>query len=390
MLTIPARTIYIDPAIRDRPACHRRLEAMLPHFDCDDVRDLLPGGLEEIRAIGHRRHGKDDFGDDCVVAFTAFEPGREGWFYHFRDAGDFRANHGGYCQSAVELNIVAGCAFRCAYCGFGRYLIFNLDVERFIAGLDDVFAAHPRQRLWKFSNMTDLPAFEGELDAVAPVVRRFAAESDRYLMLFTKSDNVDFLLDLPHGGRTIVSWSLSAETASRHVDKRTATLDERIEAMRKCQAAGYLVRARLSPIVPVRNWRAEYREVFERLFAACSPDVVTLELLGWFDLADLAELLPRELTDDSALAAAESAAEELTGVHWGPFPEGIHQGVYRYCIETVRELSPKTPVAVCHGTDETWDALGGLMGMSPDSYICNCGGDSTPGGSLYGRLYTGA
>ena len=390
MLRIPAKVIYIGPSVRARPECLRRLEAMLPHFKCDDTRDLPAGGLEEVRAIGHRRHGKDDFGDDCVVAFTTYETHREGWFHHFRDAGDFRANHGGTCQTAVELNIVAGCAFRCAYCGFGRYLILNLDVERFVAGLDNVFAAHPHQRLFKYSNMTDLPAFEPELDAVAPMIRRFAAEADRYLMLFTKSDNVDFLLGLPHGGRTIVSWSLSCETASRHIDKRTASLKERIEAMRKCQAAGYLVRARLSPIVPVRNWRAEYRDLFEKLFAACRPDVVTLELLGWFDFADLAELLPRDLIDDEAYAAAESDAGQLAGVHWGPFPESVHRDVYRFCIETVRGLSPGTPVSVCHGTDETWDALGSLMDMDPHRYICNCGPDSTPGGTLYDQLHTRA
>ncbi len=28
-----------------------------------------------------------------------------------------------------------------------------------------------------------------------------------------------------------------------------------------------------------------------------------------------------------------------------------------HCIEVVRELSPRTPVAVCHGTDATWDDI---------------------------------
>jgi len=50
---------------------------------------------------------------------------------------------------------------------------------------------------------------------------------------------------------------MSGPTQSRLIDKRTPTTEQRIDAMRKAQSAGYLVRARLSPIVPVRNWRDE-------------------------------------------------------------------------------------------------------------------------------------
>jgi len=383
MLTIPAKTVYVDSQIQERANCRARLERILPHVSCDDVREYDDAAREVWRGLGHRRHGKDDFGDDAVLFFTTWEPGRAGWYTHWRDEA---GRHGGACQPAMELNIVAGCVFRCAYCGFGRGIHFTLDVERYVAELDAVFAEHPAQRLYKYSNMTDLPPFEPELDAVAPMVRRFAAEPDRYLMLFTKSDNVDFLLDLDHRGHTIISWSLSCDTASRLIDKRTPTLDERIEAMRKCQAAGYLVRARLSPIVPVRDWRGEHRRLLEKLFARVTPDVVTLELLGWFDFEDLPQLIDPGLLDPDAYAAAEAAAGDLRGVGWGPFTQETHEAVYRFCIETAKGLSPHTPVAVCHGTPRTWEALGGRMGMTPKGYVCNCGPQSAPGGALYDRL----
>ena len=386
MHEIPARTVYVDPAVRRQANCRARLDRMLPHIRCDDVRELPDGHLDAIRRLGHRRHGKDDFGDNCVVAFTTFDPARRGWYYHLRDGDAYLAEHGGWCQTAVELNIVEGCVFRCAYCGFGRFIIFHLDVERFMAGLDGVFARHPAQRLYKFSNMTDLPPFEPELDAIGPLIERFRPEPDRYLMLFTKSDAVGPLLELDHGGHTIISWSLSPPTASRLIDRRTPPMVDRIEAMRAAQQAGYLVRARLSPMVPVADWRREYRELFETLFARARPDLVTLELLGWFDFADLDRLIDPSLIDPAAYAAAEAAADELAGVRWGPFTEATHQEVYRFCIETVRELSPATPVAVCHGTPQTWAALGEAMRMAPTAYICNCGPASTPGGPVYDRM----
>jgi len=377
-LEIPAKVVYVDPAARERANCRARLERVLPQVRCDDVREMGPADYAAARQIGSRRHGKDDFGDETVVVFTTFDDARLDWFYHLRAGERLIAKRGEYCQTALELNIVEGCVFRCAYCGFGRRLIFYLDVERLIGGLDDIFAQYPDQSLYKYSNMTDLPPFEPELDAVPPMVARFAREADRYLMLFTKSDNVDFLLDLDHRGHTIVSWSITCDTASRAIDKRTPSMAERIAAMQAVQGAGYRVRARLSPIVPVKGWREEYRDLFERLFAAARPDVVTLELLGWFDFEDLGQLMPPDLLDGEAVAAARAAADALRGHHNGPFTEATHQEVYRFCIETVKDLSPETPVAVCHGTPETWSALGPLMGMAPTDYVCNCGPTSTP------------
>ena len=382
MLTIPARTVYIDPAVRDRPECRRRLDAVMPHVRCGEVCDLDRPTLQRVIEIGKRRHGKDDFGDDAVLAFTAFDEGRRPWFYHWRDEA---GAHGGACQPAMELNIVDGCVFRCAYCGFGRYVVFYLDVERFMDGLDGIFARYPSQRLYKYSNMTDLPAFEPELDAIPPMVARFSREADRYLMLFTKSDNVGFLGNLDHRGRTIVSWSLTCDTASRLVDKRTPGMAGRIDAMAFAQKAGYPVRARLSPIVPVANWRGEYAGLFEALLARVRPDLITLELLGWMGVDDLLAIFDRTLLDPDALRGAEAARESLRSVHWGPFTQETHEEIYRFCIETVHRLSPGTPVSVCHGTPATWRALGGRMGMSPENYICNCGPQSAPGGALYDR-----
>jgi DNA repair photolyase len=380
MLRIPAREVYIDPEVYQRPNCRRRLERVLPYVDCGDVRVYDAEARARVAAVGARRHGKDDFGDDAVLAFAAFNEDRKGWYYKWRDEA---AAHGGACQPGLQLNIVNGCVFRCAYCGFGRRIEFSLDVERFIDGLDEAFQRCPGQRLFKYSNMTDLPPFEPELNAIGPVVERFARDDDRYVMLFTKSDNVDFLRELDHRGHTIISWSLTCDTASRLVDKGTADLGERIRAMREMQACGYLVRARLSPIVPVRNWREEYSDLLGRLLEQVRPDVITMELLGWMEVKDLLAIFDREVLDEEAVRAAEESAEELKGSTWGPFTQETHEEVYRHCIEEVQRLSPKTPVSVCHGTPATWRALGDLMQMRPDRYVCNCGPQSAPGGKVY-------
>ena len=140
MLTIPAKSVYIDPDVYRKPNCRRRLDRVLPHVCCEDIRALDEDASQRVLSIGKRRHGKDDFGDDAVVVFATFDEARPGWFYHWRDEA---GRHGGACQPALELNVVDGCVFRCAYCGFGRYIIFYLDVERLLEGVVSIRKPSP-------------------------------------------------------------------------------------------------------------------------------------------------------------------------------------------------------------------------------------------------------
>jgi len=206
MLEIPAKTVYINSEVYTKPNCRTRLNRMLPYIRCQDIREYDTAAREIVSNISARRHGKDGFDDEAILVFTSFDEQKLGWYYHWRNEAQI---HQGVCQPGMELNIVSGCIFRCAYCGFGRLIIFYLDIEQFINHLDKIFTQYSEQRLYKYSNMTDLPPFEPELDAIPPMIKRFAQEETRYLMLFTKSNNMDFLQNLDHRGHTIISWSLS-------------------------------------------------------------------------------------------------------------------------------------------------------------------------------------
>jgi len=48
MLTIPARTVYIDPRVQEQPNCRRRLERLMPNVRCADVRSLDQAALQRV------------------------------------------------------------------------------------------------------------------------------------------------------------------------------------------------------------------------------------------------------------------------------------------------------------------------------------------------------
>ena len=103
--------------------------------------------------------------------------------------------------------------------------------------------------------------------------------------------------------------------------------------------------------------------------------------------ARLERMLPHVRCDDDAVHKARAAADELRGNHQGPFTEETHLEVYHFCVDTVKELSPGTPVALCHGTPSTWAEIEPKVGMEPTAYVCNCAGTSCPGFPVYDRFH---
>ncbi len=312
--------------------------------------------------------------------------------FEFRSNADAewrRRAKGVICTSAWELRTIKGCPFRCSYCWLGTMNRVLVNIEQFIEHLDELFTRDPRQRIYKWDNQTDIPCFEPEYDASRPLVERFARESDRYLEIYVgKSANTDYLLDLDHAGKTILQWSVCGDSQQRLFEERTDTPTARLQAAERCQKAGYLVRFRLSPIVPVKGWREENRALIEGMFARTKPDVVSLCTYGWRDVEETERMLDFDALDEDFVAAMRSAAPFLHArgyEHGGarPIPHDARYVMLEFLIDEIQRVSPQTTIALCLETVEMWRALGEKIGQSPEAFVCNCGPHCTPGGALY-------
>jgi len=165
-----------------------------------------------------------------------------------------------------------------------------------------------------------------------------------------------------------------------------ATTTERIEAMTKCQEAGYIVRVRFSPIAPVVNWRDENRAMVRNLLSRATPDVITLCMFGWMDLYEAKRCMDMSLFDPHMMKAMEDAAPEMRGKKFGPLPHAARAAIYRFLIQEIRAVRPDIPISLCLESYEMWQEFGAELGMRPERYFCNCGPQCTPGTDLYQEL----
>lgn len=369
------------------PRCRRRFDAMLGAIEARSVE--IAGDEEVEQALldlgpreGRARAGLEGRGREKeLVAFARLEghdvfPGYS--WRERRDGARERCEHGVLCQTAIEIQSAVGCPFDCAYCPYPSFLCIRLDVEAFVERVTGL-VRESSQALWKLNNRTDTLGLEPEYGLASQLIERFAKLDGKILMLYSKGEAVDHLVGLDHGRRTVASFTLTPEPIAAVLEAGAPPPAARIRALGELAKAGYPTRVRFSPIVPVKGFRDQYRELVDRLAAVASPELVTLWTLSMIDLDELGRIVPLESLDEGALAAARVAAEGLRGEKGSPFPAETRSAIYADVIEIVRERLPQTRVSLCLEAPGVWSDLGPLVPRNEGgSFLCNCGPAATP------------
>ena len=283
------------------------------------------------------------------------------------------------CRPQWRLHQGFGCPHQCAYCSLGGVLVSHLNTEAYIDRLADLIRQNPWQETWLYDDAMDVLTLEPQLDTLAPLMRFFESTRDKYLILHTKSDRVDALLEAGAPRNTIVDWSLTGPTQSRRLEKVAGTTESRIEAARQCQEAGITIRYKFKPIVPVKTWREDATYTIDRALSLTKPDNLSMTVLMWMDVEGLKRCIPREMLDESFLQAAEEAVGEMGNSNVRPFPHGVRETIYRHYLPAIRARDKAIPVTISTESLGMWKSMGEALGVTPGNYVCGCGAGATPG-----------
>ncbi len=283
------------------------------------------------------------------------------------------------CRPCWRIHLQRGCLHKCHYCSLGGLLVSMVNIEDYCEHLGKVIERHPWQTTYLLDDDADPPGLEPELGLLPYLIEYFGTLKNRYLIIHTKTWNTEWMRGLKHNGNTIIVWSVSGPTQSRLIEPDTGTTEQRIEAARIAQEAGYQIRYKFKPIIPVKQWREDASHTVKRIFERTNPDIISLCVFMWHKYPDMVARLPTELLDEEFLKAAEESQDEVEDTRTKPFPQWVRKTVYEHHLAEIRKYDQDVPVSLSTENFRMWSAMKDQLGCSATNYVCGCGPQSNPG-----------
>ncbi len=183
------------------------------------------------------------------------------------------------CPHFVELKWAYGCPYDCAWCYLKGTFRFQPNGTSPVVKPYEKIESHTRKFLEEVKTPEILNAGEiadslmhenDELPFSKFIVPMFETQGRHKVLFLTKSSNVKNLLEIEPHNQVIIGFSLNAIPVAKRWEKAPSVL-KRIEAAKKVFDAGYEVRIRIDPMVPVKNWQEHYLELLDILFDNFMP-----------------------------------------------------------------------------------------------------------------------
>jgi len=261
------------------------------------------------------------------------------------------------CCGYRILHFGVQCSLGCTYCILQVYLnqsnlrIFGNTKDLF-QELDAELEAHPG-RLFRVGTgeFTDSLLLDPWTQFSRELVPVFAQRNNAVLELKTKTNHVENLFDLEHGGHTIVAWSLNAQEIVTKEESKAASLEERLKAAAICAEKGYYLAFHFDPMVEYPDWRRGYGSALECLFDCVKPRSIVWISLGAF----------RFMPD---LKHAIHTVHPHSVMPYGEFIRGldgkmryfrdVRVELYSFMVERIRHVDPNLCVYLCMEGGDIW------------------------------------
>ena len=277
------------------------------------------------------------------------------------------------CRPYYKLVPVSnGCPYHCTYCylafvyrKYAPFIKININYDTMFRQIRKALANSQNNISFNMGEMLDSLALDHITNLTTMLIPFFSGFSRAYLMLLTKSKNVDNLLVIKPNRQTVVSWSLNSRQIVRTFEPGTASLDERIEAARLCQQYGYRIRFRIDPGILYPGWQAGYADLIQKALSVTKPENITVGMLRF---------LPGHLR-----LAAGAYGNRVQKLYDYELVKGASDGKLRYTpreriefysflINTIRSFDKNVSIGLCRETPEIWDVFKDRCSLAE----CNC------------------
>lgn len=251
------------------------------------------------------------------------------------------------CPHFYELILSNGCPYNCLYCylkltfrGKTEPTLFENGWEAVKSEIESI-----EEGVFSTGELADSLAIIPPLLPKALVY--FKLLDSKYLLLVTKSTNVNLLYEMRPSRQIIISFSVNSAPAAQTYEKSAPSPIERLETAHKLIKLGWRVRIRIDPII-LESGITNY-EYISRYITSIAPERVTVGTLR--NYPGLFYYLP------------DAPRKGLARMEDGRMRYAISERVRTY--QQIASWLGFQP-ALCKETKEVWDILGWSFNG------CNC------------------
>ncbi len=261
------------------------------------------------------------------------------------------------CCNYLTLDLIENCPFECTYCILQAFLnkpliTVHANLEAILKQVKQLVSTQP-ETLFRIGTgeHSDSLALDNTLGINQHLIKFFASLPNALLELKTKSNNVEHLLELPHGGKTIISWSVNPQAIIKKEELKTATLDERLKAARMASDAGYKVAFHFDPMIDYPDWEEGYQTLVEQIL-----DKIPSERIAWISLGTLRYISSlKSIVDERFPNSSIFLGEFVPGIDQKMrYLKKIRQRLYKNVQHKIEELAPDIPTYLCMESSHLW------------------------------------
>lgn len=167
-------------------------------------------------------------------------------------------------------SMIYNCMYNCDYCYLqgmypSAYLVVFVNIEDCFSVVEDKLK---NQKIYLSASYdTDLLAFENVVPFTSEWIEFTRKNQNLTVEIRTKSSNFRYIEKKDPTENIILAWTLSPESIIRKYEKKTPTLNKRLENVTRAISCGWNVRLCFDPVLYVKDYRIVYSEMFQTIFS---------------------------------------------------------------------------------------------------------------------------
>lgn len=180
-----------------------------------------------------------------------------------------------------QLPLISGCIGNCQYCylntnlGYKPYTKINVNIDDILNQAQNyINTRKPEVTIFEGSATSDPVPIEPYTNILKRTIEFFNDNDNGKFRFVTKYTDIDTLLNIQHNNKTEIRFTLNTDTVIKKYERKTPSIEKRIEASVKIAKAHYPLGFIIAPVFIYDGWKSDYKLLLLNLKNKLPKDLI--------------------------------------------------------------------------------------------------------------------